>query len=316
MSDYQGVPAAATKGNPVIKWTKKHPALAAGIVGGAVLLVVLFKPKESAAPQSSGEVAVGEYYPGMDGGSGGADYGGDIANLYTELDALYGALGTMSDENAAQMDALSGWVEDSLGSFSGDISSQLDSALSDIYGQLDSFAAMNQMQQQPIQQANPYQQLNPLTGQPLSSLPSALSTGIKRLDLNIPEPETFSIRSAMDQIGDRWGAIQAATGRNDSDEQIDLHAQNLLSAARIGGQFNPTTGTYSWLTQPVTSFRSDLVLTGNNQTDYAKAQIAAIGEQWGAADEATRKTLHARAESIAAAAGGVFNPTTGTYTWS
>jgi hypothetical protein len=310
MSEYQGVQAAA-KGNPVIKWAKKHPAAAAGILGGVILLVVLFKPKDQA--QESSEPTAGPFYPDMTGsagGGGGSDYSGEIADLYTQLEGFYGALGTMNDENAAQMEGLTSWVNDSMSQFSSDISAQFDS----LYGELEGLA---QQQPQMIPTANPYQQINPLTGQPLTGIGSALSTGIKRLDLNIPEPETFEIRSRMDQVGDRWGQLQAANGGGmPTFEMMDLHAENLLSSARIGGQFNPTSGTYSWLTQPVTSFRSDLVLTGNTAQDQAKARIASIGEQWGGADAATRETLHARAESIAKAAGGTFNPSSGTYTWS
>ncbi len=308
MSEFEGV-KAATKANPVIKWAKKNPALAAGLLGGAVLLVVLFKPKTST--QESGEPIAGSYYPDMTGGAGGGtDYSGEIADLYTQMEGLYGALGTISDENAAQMESLTGWVNQSLDAFGSDISAQFDS----LYGELQGLSF-----QQPamIPAANPYQQINPLTGQPLTAIGSALSTGIKRLDLNIPEPETFEIRSRMDQVGDRWGQLQAASGGGmPTFEMMDLHAENLLSAARIGGQFSPTTGTYTWLTQPVTSFRSDLVLTGNTAQDQAKARIASIGEQWGAADPATRETLNARAREIAASAGGTYHPSTGTYTWS
>ena len=308
MSDFEGVKAAA-KANPVIKWAKKNPALAAGLLGGAVLLVVLFKPKTST--QESGEPIAGSYYPDMTGGAGGGtDYSGEIADLYTQMEGLYGVLGTISDENAAQMESLTGWVNQSLDAFGSDISAQFDS----LYGELQGLSF-----QQPamIPAANPYQQINPLTGQPLTAIGSALSTGIKRLDLNIPEPETFEIRSRMDQVGDRWGQLKAASsGGIPSFEMMDLHAENLLSAARIGGQFNPTSGTYTWLTQPVTSFRSDLVLTGNAAQDQAKARIAAIGEQWAGADAATREILHARAESIAKSAGGTYNPSTGTYTWA
>lgn len=307
MSDYEGVKAAA-KGNPVIKWAKKNPGKSAAILGGAILLVVLFKPKEQPGdPEGNGIVSA----DGEAGAVGGVDYGGDIAALYTELEGLYGALGAMSDENAAQLESLTGWVNETMGQFGNDIASQIDG----LYGQLDGFA-MQQAPMNPYPTANPYQQVHPLTGQPLTGISSALSTGIKRLDLNIPEPETFSIRSRMDQVGDRWGQITAANGGTPNFEAMDLHAENLLSAARIGGKFNEDSGTYTWLTQPVTSFRSDLVLTGDNIQDTAKAQIAAIGEQWGAADAATREILHARAESIAKSAGGTYNPSTGTYTWA
>lgn len=311
MSEYEGVKAAA-KGNPVIKWAKKNPGKAAAILGGVILLVVLFKPKEQPA-QENGDTMAGGYYPDMTGAAGaggGSDYSGEIADLYTQMEGLYGALGAMSDENAAQMESLTGWVNDSMSQFSSDISSQFDS----LYSELDGLSMQQQMPMYPT--ANPYQQINPLTGQPLTAIGSALSTGIKRLDLNIPEPETFEIRSRMDQVGDRWGQLTAANGGIPTFEAMDLHAENLLSAARIGGQFNPTSGTYSWLTQPVTSFRSDLVLTGNAAQDQAKARIAAIGEQWGAADAATRETLNARAREIAAGAGGTYNPFTGTYSWS
>ena len=307
MSDFEGVKAAA-KANPVRKWAKKNPALAAGLLGGAVLLVVLFKPKTST--QESGEPIAGSYYPDMTGGAGGGtDYSGEIADLYTQMEGLYGVLGTISDENAAQMESLTGWVNQSLDAFGSDISAQFDS----LYGELQGLSF-----QQPamIPAANPYQQINPLTGQPLTTIGSALSTGIKRIDLNIPEPETYEIRARMDAVGDRWSQLVTSNGGIPSFEAMDLHAENLLSAARIGGQFNPTSGTYTWLTQPVTSFRSDLVLTGNAAQDQAKARIAAIGEQWAGADAATREILHARAESIAKSAGGTYNPSTGTYTWA
>lgn len=298
MSVFEGVKASA-KGNPVIKWTKKNPVIAAGIVGGAILLVVLFKPKSSPHPENSDQLA-GDYYPDMPGAGGGGDYGGDIANLYTELEGLYGAIGGINEENAAMLD-----------SALGEMYGQLDSAIGSIYGELDGLAGM---QMQPIQQI-PYQQMNPLTGQPLSNMSQALS-GIKRLDLNIPEPETFNIRSRMDAVGDRWGQLQAAGGGQTNFEMLDLHADNLLSAARIGGNYNPSEGTYTWGTQPVTSFRSDLVLTGNQTQDTAKARIASIGEQWGAADAATREILNARAREIAAGAGGTYNASTGTYSWN
>lgn len=308
MSEFEGVKAAA-KGNPVIKWAKKNPALAAGLLGGAVLLVVLFKPKTST--QESGEPIAGSYYPDMTGGAGGGtDYSGEIADLYTQMEGLYGALGTISDENAAQMESLTGWVNDSMSQFSSDISGQFDS----LYNELEGLSMQPQMPM--YSTANSYQQVNPLTGQPLTAIGSALSTGIKRIDLNIPEPETYEIRARMDAVGDRWSQLVSSNGGIPSFEAMDLHAENLLSAARIGGQFNPTSGTYSWLTQPVTSFRSDLVLTGNAAQDQAKARIAAIGEQWAGADAATREILHARAESIAKSAGGTYNPSTGTYTWA
>ncbi|MCK9328164.1 MAG: hypothetical protein M0P69_21890 [Bacteroidales bacterium] len=301
MSEFEGVKATAQK-NPVVKWVKKNPAIAAGIVGGAVLLVILFKPKSQPQPENSDPMA-GSYYPEMPGagGGGGADYSGDISNLYTELEGLYDAVGSITADNAAMLD-----------SALGDMYGQLDSALGSIYGELDSMAGMQLPQ--PIQQI-PYQQINPLTGLPITNINQVLS-GIRRLDLNIPEPETFDIRSRMDAVGDRWGQLQAASGGSINFEMLDLHADNLLSAARIGGTYNPSAGTYSWGTQPVTRFRSDLVLTGNTAQDEAKARIASIGEQWGAADAATRENLNARAREIAAGAGGTYNPSTGTYTWN
>jgi hypothetical protein len=309
MSEYEGVKAAA-KGNPVIKWAKKNPGKAAAILGGVILLVVLFKPKEQPA-QENGDPMAGGYYPDMTGaGAGGSDYSGEIADLYSQMEGLYGALGTLSEENAAQMEGLTGWVSQSLDAFGSDISAQFDS----LYNELEGLSMQPQMPMYPT--ANPYQQINPLTGQPLTAIGSALSTGIKRIDLNIPEPETYEIRARMDAVGDRWSQLVSSNGGIPSFEAMDLHAENLLSAARIGGQFNPTSGTYSWLTQPVTSFRSDLVLTGNAAQDQAKARIAAIGEQWAGADAATREILHARAESIAKSAGGTYNPSTGTYTWA
>jgi hypothetical protein len=289
MSEYSGVEAAA-KGNPVTKFAKKRPILAAGLVGGALLLVYLFKPKEQPAATSQPDDPAAGYYPQEGSGAAGQDMSGAIEDIYAQMETLYGAIGGMSDENAANMDALSKWVEQSMGEMSTGFGSQLEGALNDVYSQLDAIG--NQAAQQPAFQA-PVSY--PQTG--LSSLFAPYNGGyqIQRVDLNIPnQPQTLTVRQQMDQLGSQWGAIYQQTGRMDTPEQNAIHAQVESLGNSIGLSYNSQTGTYSSggsVSTPAVStpavrpasgvgsnqynYLNNLVAAGGGNGEWAKAELAA-----------------------------------------
>lgn len=286
MSEHIGVEAAA-KGNPVVKFAKKKPLLAAGLVGGAVLLVYLFKPKEDVGTSSQpGDPAAG-YYPQEGSGAAGQDYGGAIEDIYAQMETLYGALGGISDENAANMDSLASWMEQSLGEMNSGFSRQLEGALSDVYSQLDAFG--NQAAQQPAYQAP---QSYPMSG--LSSLLNySPNYQIQRADLNIPnQPQTLTVRQQMDQLGSQWGAIYQQTGLMDTPEQDAIHAQVEALGKSIGLSYNSQSGTYSASTPSISTptvtvkpasgvgsnqylYLNNLLAGGGGNAEWAKAELAA-----------------------------------------
>lgn len=82
--------------NPVIAWIKKHPAASAGILGGSLLLVYLFKPEETGGGDFE-ELTGATGYPaansvidsGLTGGTGGTLTGGNGSDYLSGSGSLW-----------------------------------------------------------------------------------------------------------------------------------------------------------------------------------------------------------------------------------
>lgn len=217
MAEWEGVHAeSAGKGlsnNPVIKFAKKRPAVAAGIVGGAVLLVYLFKPASQPAatytdPSLEG---AGGYYPeGTDSGASGGGGGSvDTAGL---MDTLAGMIDAQGQSQADQWDTFGAQYDQDLGG----ILDYIDQAIDSI--------------EIPEGALAPVEMVTPPTLAPVAAV--APATG------------SAGIMAQMEANASEWRAIFDRTGLMDTPEQQALHNINLSLADQIGGIFNSQTGTY------------------------------------------------------------------------